>query len=85
MFESLIVQFVVLWAVIDPIGSIPVYLSKTASLSALDRRRVASKAILVSTGILLFFWLPASYSWKQCRSRSAPSKPPEDWCCCCLL
>ncbi|WP_268957235.1 MarC family protein [Plesiomonas shigelloides] len=33
----------------------PVYLSKTASLSALDRRRVASKAILVSTGILLFF------------------------------
>lgn len=55
MFESLIVQFVVLWAVIDPIGSIPVYLSKTASLSALDRRRVASKAILVSTGILLFF------------------------------
>lgn len=55
MFESLIVQFVVQWAVIDPIGSIPVYLSKTASLSALDRRRVASKAILVSTGILLFF------------------------------
>ena len=55
MFESLIVQFVVLWAVIDPLGSIPVYLSKTASLSALDRRRVASKAILVSTGILLFF------------------------------
>lgn len=55
MFESLIVQFVVLWAVIDPIGSIPVYLSKTASLSVLDRRRVASKAILVSTGILLFF------------------------------
>lgn len=55
MFESLIVQFVVLWAVIDPIGSIPVYLSKTASLSALDRRRVASKAILVSSGILLFF------------------------------
>ncbi|MGL5627678.1 MAG: MarC family protein, partial [Plesiomonas shigelloides] len=47
--------FVVLWAVIDPMGSIPVYLSKTASLSALDRRRVASKAILVSTGILLFF------------------------------
>ncbi|MGL4984426.1 MAG: MarC family protein [Plesiomonas sp.] len=55
MFESLIVQFVVLWAVIDPIGSIPVYLSKTSALSAQDRRKVASKAILVSTGILLFF------------------------------
>lgn len=27
MFDSLVVQFVVLWAVIDPIGSIPVYLA----------------------------------------------------------
>ncbi|THA01428.1 MarC family protein, partial [Rodentibacter pneumotropicus] len=33
MFDSLIVQFVVLWAVIDPIGSIPVYLSKTIGFS----------------------------------------------------
>lgn len=28
MFDSLAVQFVVLWAVIDPIGSVPVYLAK---------------------------------------------------------
>ncbi|MGL5007595.1 MAG: MarC family protein [Plesiomonas sp.] len=61
MFESLIVQFVVLWAVIDPIGSIPVYLSKTAALSAQDRRKVASKAILVSTGILLFFLIAGQF------------------------
>lgn len=55
MFDSLVVQFVVLWAVIDPIGSIPVYLAKTIGLSPEDRRKIARNAILISAGILLFF------------------------------
>lgn len=55
MFDSLVVQFVVLWAVIDPIGSIPVYLAKTVRLSIEDRRKIARNAILISAGILLFF------------------------------
>lgn len=55
MFDSLVVQFVVLWAVIDPIGSIPVYLAKTIGLSPEDRQKIARNAILISAGILLFF------------------------------
>lgn len=55
MFDSLVVQFVVLWAVIDPIGSIPVYLAKTIGLSPEDRRKIARNAILIAAGILLFF------------------------------
>ncbi|EGY35088.1 MarC family integral membrane protein [Aggregatibacter actinomycetemcomitans serotype e str. SC1083] len=55
MFDSLIVQFVVLWAVIDPIGSIPVYLTKTVGLSVEDRRKIALKAVTISAGILIFF------------------------------
>lgn len=55
MFDSLVVQFVVLWAVIDPIGSIPVYLAKTVGLSPEDRRKIARNAILIAAGILLFF------------------------------
>ncbi|MDG2915540.1 MarC family protein [Bisgaard Taxon 10/6] len=55
MLDSLLVQFVVLWAVIDPIGSIPVYLTKTARLSIEDRRQVALKSVLIASGILLFF------------------------------
>lgn len=55
MFDSLVVQFVVLWAVIDPIGSIPVYLTKTVGLSVEDRRKIARKAVMISTGILIFF------------------------------
>ncbi|WP_233113647.1 MarC family protein [Aggregatibacter actinomycetemcomitans] len=55
MFDSLIVQFVVLWAVIDPIGSIPVYLTKTVGLSVEDRRKIALKAVMISAGILILF------------------------------
>lgn len=47
MFDSLVVQFVVLWAVIDPIGSIPVYLTKTVGLSVEDRRKIALKAVMI--------------------------------------
>ena len=55
MFDSLVVQFVVLWAVIDPIGSIPVYLTKTVGLSVEDRRKIARKAVMIAAGILIFF------------------------------
>ena len=55
MFDSLVVQFVVLWAVIDPIGSVPVYLTRTIGLPLEDRRKIALKAVLISAGILLFF------------------------------
>ena len=55
MFDSLVVQFAVLWAVIDPIGSIPVYLTKTVGLSVEDRRKIARKAVMISAGILIFF------------------------------
>ena len=55
MFDSLVVQFVVLWAVIDPIGSIPVYLTKTVGLSVEDSRKIALKAVMISAGILIFF------------------------------
>ncbi|MGF1757502.1 MarC family protein [Photobacterium sagamiensis] len=55
MLSALITQFVLIWAVVDPIGSVPVYLSQTSHLNARQRRLVALKAIGISTGILLFF------------------------------
>jgi len=51
----IITQFVVLWAVIDPIGSVPVYLSQTQRLTPAQRRKVALKAVAISAGVLLFF------------------------------
>lgn len=61
MFDSLIVQFVVLWAVIDPIGSVPVYLTKTIGLSVEDRRKIAAKAVLIASGILVFFLIAGQF------------------------
>ncbi len=55
MLSILITQFVVLWAVIDPIGTVPVYLSQTTHLTAKQRRLVALKAVGIATGVLLFF------------------------------
>ncbi|NIY83253.1 MarC family protein [Vibrio hepatarius] len=55
MLSILITQFVVLWAVIDPVGTIPVYLSQTHHLTAKQRRLVALKAVGIATGVLLFF------------------------------
>ncbi|MBU2895327.1 MarC family protein [Vibrio hepatarius] len=57
MLSVLFTQFVVLWAVIDPIGSVPVYLSQTQHLTAKQRRLVALKAVAISAGVLLFFLL----------------------------
>ncbi|CAM3129939.1 MarC family protein [Vibrio rarus] len=57
MLSILVTQFVVLWAVIDPIGSVPVYLSQTCHLTKQQRRLVALKAVAIATGVLLFFLL----------------------------
>ncbi|PVX31861.1 multiple antibiotic resistance protein [Pasteurella langaaensis DSM 22999] len=61
MFDSFIIQFIVLWAVVDPIGSMPVYLSQTNGLSPKERRKIAKVSVLVATGILLFFLFGAQF------------------------
>lgn len=47
--------FVLLWAVIDPIGTIPVFIAATRNRSAAERRKIALTAAVSATGILLFF------------------------------
>ncbi|WP_297482403.1 MarC family protein [uncultured Photobacterium sp.] len=55
MLGIIITQFVVLWAVIDPVGSVPVYLSQTQHLTLKQRRKVALKAVAIASGVLIFF------------------------------
>ena len=55
MLGIIITQFVVLWAVIDPVGSVPVYLSQTQHLPLKQRRKVALKAVAIASGVLIFF------------------------------
>jgi len=46
-------HFMTLWATIDPIGSLALFVGLTASLSRTDRRRVAARATVYSAVILV--------------------------------
>lgn len=61
MLSVLITQFVVLWAVIDPVGTVPVYLSQTQGLTTRQKRLVALKAVGIATGVLLFFLIMGQF------------------------
>ncbi len=52
---SVLESFVTLSVVIDPIGTIPVFIAVTAGMTAAARRKTALLATLVSIGVLLFF------------------------------
>lgn len=55
MINDLFTSFITFFTVIDPIGTIPVFIAVTAAVKANQRRRVANKAALVAAGVLLFF------------------------------
>src|SRR5690606_6117517 len=48
-------EFITLWVVIDPIGTIPVFIAVTAGLSTAQQRSIALKSTLTAGLILLFF------------------------------
>ena len=53
--QAILSNFVLLWAVIDPVGTVPVFISATRGKSEAERRRIAWRASAVAAGILLFF------------------------------
>ena len=56
-FDQILQEFITLWVVIDPIGTVPVFLAVTAGLTAGARRVVALKAVAVAGIVLLGFIL----------------------------
>ncbi|MDT0553025.1 MarC family protein [Urechidicola vernalis] len=55
--NELIATFIFFFAVIDPIGSVPVFISVTNNYNEKDKRKIAFKAVFISAIILLFFIL----------------------------
>ncbi|HAV14640.1 MAG TPA: MarC family transcriptional regulator [Opitutae bacterium] len=53
--EHLISTFIVLWAVIDPIGTVPVFLAVTRNYDSAERKRIARIAVGTAFLILMFF------------------------------
>src|SRR5438477_12623660 len=58
MAENLITLFVVL----DPIGSVPIFLNATGGLAARDRRKVALTAVAVALFVLMLFLYCGQYA-----------------------
>jgi multiple antibiotic resistance protein len=61
MIKILVENFVTLFVVVDPIGSIPIFIIATAGLSTRDRSRVAVLATLVALAVLMVFLWFAQY------------------------
>ena len=54
-WNELFFDFVTLWVTIDPLGTVPLYLSVTKHLSAPDRKRAAVRATIISFFLLAAF------------------------------
>lgn len=55
MITEIVTKILFLIAVIDPLGSVPVYLEATKELNDRDKKKVAVRASIVAFLILLFF------------------------------
>lgn len=55
MLDKLARDFLILLATIDPIGTLSIFLGATAGLSSVQARRIAVRAIIYSTAILVGF------------------------------
>ena len=55
MWIEIITKLLFLVAVLDPLGSVPVYLEATKEFDNLHKRKIAVRASIVAFGILLFF------------------------------
>ena len=59
--KLLLNQFFTLWAMLDPISHLPLFLGATADLGAAQRRHAAVLAVIFSYGILLVFGIAGQH------------------------
>jgi len=59
--EDLISIFIFFFAVIDPIGTVPVFIAVTPRCSEEEKRRIAFRSTLVAFLVLLFFVVAGEY------------------------
>ncbi len=55
LLQEALGKLMLMWAVIDPVGTVPVFISATADRTVAERRRIALIASLTAAAILLFF------------------------------
>jgi multiple antibiotic resistance protein len=53
--NHLVTQFLTLWAMLDPISHLPLFLAATVDLSGQEKRRAAVRGVVFAFFILIFF------------------------------
>lgn len=53
--DEILTSLVLLWAVIDPVGTVPVFISATQGRDSREQSKIARTAATAAAGILLFF------------------------------
>lgn len=56
-YTLFVTQIVTLWAVLDPVGHLPLFMSATGGLDEKQRRRAALLGVLFAFGVLVLFGL----------------------------
>jgi multiple antibiotic resistance protein len=56
-----ITQLLTLWAVLDPISHLPLFMTATAELDAAEKRRAASASVLMAFAVLAVFGFAGQY------------------------
>lgn len=55
MMENLVSSFIVLWAAIDPVGTVPVFIAVTKNYSEPEKKKIAYYATAFALAVLLLF------------------------------
>ncbi len=59
--EAILKTLIILWAVIDPIGTIPVFLEATKNFNSPTKKKIAFNAVLIAAGVLIFFLVAGKF------------------------
>lgn len=57
LIDNIVSIFIVFWAVVDPVGTVPVFIAITKKYNDKEKVRIAKFATLVACGVLFFFLL----------------------------
>jgi multiple antibiotic resistance protein len=64
-WENFVNDFIILWAVVDPIGTVPVFIAATKGHSISERISIAKVSSVVAVAILMFFLLVGEFLLKR--------------------
>lgn len=60
--QNIVNEFVMMWVLIDSVGTVPVFLLATRGMRPAQQRQIAMRSTCTAAAVLLFFALGARFS-----------------------